>query len=261
MKIKLACLAVILSALLLMVGCSAGDPLAEDFYFGEDVYIAGDLYVDGGVVNTDDMVTSTAVIVDNTVVRGDGGARGVQDSQATLSDAGNLYAPVVSAGNMVSTGKVEADRLWADIEGYSIDVVQASDSGIVFNDTLDLVFTFEPNIIVLDYTTRCEHDTTFQAGHTTGHSVIEVTAVDTISCDTSCTALFDDDGTVDSTFVQDSVASVIEAFGGCDAFDQAYFMGVGTWDTATHKLTITFSTVNNTDTTSNFVEIVATAYR
>lgn len=52
------------------------------------------LYIGDGTASvpaTDpNVTTATSVIADNTVVRGDGGARGVQGSNATLDDVGNL---------------------------------------------------------------------------------------------------------------------------------------------------------------------------
>lgn len=239
-------------------------PAEEDWYFGEDVYIYGDLdvtgTVSGGGIGSGN-VTSTNVIGDDYLVRGDGGARGVQDSLVTINDFGTLYAPVVTAGNIDSTGKVEADRLLGGIEGYSIDVVQASDSNIALNDTWDLVFLFEPSVIVLDYSTRMKHDTTLEVGHTTGHCVITVTGVDTITSNLNITSIYDNNGSMAMTAIQDNTTRVLWAYGGNDGADDSLINASATWDTGTHTLTITFVTVSNTLDSNNYIEMVATAYR
>jgi len=219
------------------------------------------LFLNGAAVGVGDVV-GTPPSTDHAIARYDG-VTGllIQSSLATVSDLGTISAPTVNAGNINSTGKVEADRLIGDIEGYSIDVVQASDLDIALNDTLVLTFLFEPDVIVVDYSSRCRHDTSFESGHTTGHSVITRTGVDTITYNTNSTSLIDNNGAIGSVGVQNNVANVIIAYGGNDVVDDSYFFGVGTWVSATHTLTITFGTVANTQTAFNFVEIVATAYQ
>lgn len=251
----------IILPILLLLGCSAGDPVTDD------VYIQGDLYVWDGTawvtVNTlgGGDVTAAANLGDNKVIRGDGGAKGVQDSLVTISDLGTVTAPVFVGNNGLFGGLLQADILAGDIEGYCVDVVQASDLDIVLNDTLALTFSFEPSIIVIDYSVRCRHDTTFESGHSTGHSIVTRTAVNTITHNTNMTALVSDWGEIGSVGVQNDVADVIVAYGGYDGTDQAIIFGSGTWVSATHTLTITFNTVSNTQTAFNYVEMVATAYR
>ena len=247
----------ILLLALCLVGCSAGDPLTDD------LYTTGDVYVWDGVafVPVTGNVTASANLTDHSVIRGDGGAKGIQDSLATISDLGTFYAPLVTAGNIDSTGKVEADRLIGDVEGYSIDNVQASDLDISLNDTLTLTFLFEPSIIVLDYSARCLHDTTLEAGHSTGHSLITRTGVNTITINTNMTGLFNNAGAIGTVGVQNDNARAILAYGGNDGADDSYFYGAATWVSATHVLTITFSTVANTHDAFNYVEIIAVAYR
>jgi len=246
--------------LLALTGCSASDPLTDD------IYVEGTLYLWDGAVWTPASVstgniTSGAIVADNSIIRGDGGGFGVQDSLATISDLGTLYAPLVTAGNMDSTGKVEADRLIGKVESYSIDNVQTSDLDISLNDTVTLTFLFEPSIIVLDYSARCLHDTTLEAGHSTGHSLITRTGVNTITVNTNMTGLFNNAGAIGTVGVQNDNARAILAYGGNDGVDDSYFYGVATWVSATHVLEITFSTVANTHDAFNYVEILAVAYR
>lgn len=49
-------------------------------------------------------VTATNVIADNAVVRGDGGARAVQDSAVTIDDTGNVIFTVASTGPTLKRG-------------------------------------------------------------------------------------------------------------------------------------------------------------
>ena len=234
---------------LLLTGCTATDPYPDDAYYG-DIYSDGDL-----------VVTADANIVDNSVVRGDGGANGVQDSLVTINDFGTIDAPMITVDNLDSTGKVEADRLIGDIEGYSLDVVQSSDLNIILNDTITMVFLFEPDVIVLDYSGRCRHTTASEVGHTTGHCVITVTGVNTITSNANYTAFVDVNGAMGCVAGQNDVVNSVVVYGGFDGATDAYFYGVGTWVTATHTLTLTFSTVSDTSTAFNYIEILAIAYR
>lgn len=164
-------------------------------------------------------------------------------------------------GDIGATGNLIGNTIYAHIEGYSIDVVQFSDMDIVLNDTIDVVFAFEPSIIVLDYSARCLHSVTYEPGHTTGHCILVRTAVDTVTCNTNCTVLNNNAGSVGSVGVQDNAFYALIAYGGYDGATDSYFFGEPTWDSADHTLTITFTIVTNTHTTFNFVEVVATAYR
>lgn len=183
------------------------------------------------------------------------------DVKIIVGTCGTFTADVIMGGNITSLGKVEADRLIGDIEGYSIDIAQASDLNIALNDTISLSFNFEPDIIILSYSGRCQHDTTFEAGHTTGHCEIAVTGVDTINYNLNASGLRDSNGAISTVALQNSAINVVGVFGGFDGADWAMFYGVGTWTTATHTLLITFSTVDNCNSAQNFIEIMATAYR
>jgi hypothetical protein len=259
MKKKYLYILLIMPILLLMVGCSASDPLTEPLY-AEEIYTwNGTAWsIIGGSYNS---ITSDAVIADNYVVRGDGGARKVQDSLATINDFGTLYAPALQTGNLDSTGKVEADRLIGDVEGYSIDVVQASDLNIALNDTISLTFPFVPNVITIDYSSRVQHSLMLNDGHTTGHSLVSITGIDTMTCNTNYTALINNAAVFDSRYGQNNNASVVVLYGGNDGVNDSYIYGVGSWVTATKTLTLTFSTVANTNDATSYIEILAIAYR
>lgn len=257
---KLIISIVLIGMLTLLSGCVYA-PLEEDLYT-QNIYPNDDNTYDIGSASLRyhdiygyDGIFDYALINNNLNILND------VDIGNDLDVSGTTSSPVYTGQNIQVTGKVEADRLIGDIEGYSIDVVQASDLDIVLNDTLDLVFLFEPDVIVIDYSTRCLHDTTLEVGHTTGHSVITVTGVDTISYNTNMTALIDNNGAMGTVVFQNNAVNVIIAYGGNDGIDDANFLGVGTWDTGTHTLTLTFSTVANTVTGFNYVEIAATAYR
>lgn len=59
-------------------------------------------------ISTLGILTSTAVIVDNTIVRGDGGDRGVQDSGITIDDSDNLTLP---AGAVISSANSDLSHI------------------------------------------------------------------------------------------------------------------------------------------------------
>lgn len=253
----------LLIPILLISSCTDYDPLTDD------LYIKGTLYTWNGTaynaVNTSlggGDVVGINLSDDNAIARYDGATgKRIQNSLATINDFGTINAPAYTGGNIQVTGKVQGDRLIGDIEGYSIDVVQASDLDIAVNDTLDIVFLFEPNVIVLDFSARVKHDTTYEVGHTTGHCVIIVTGVDTITYNLNTTTIYDNNGSMSMTAIQDSTTRVVWAYGGNDGVDDSYINATAGWDTGTHTLTLTFVTVSNTLDNNNYVEIVATAYR
>jgi hypothetical protein len=74
----------------------------------DDVDSRWKLIADGGVPSADE-VTSTAVIADDTIVRGAGGLRGVQDSGVTLDDSDNMSGLV----NVTNTGYYELNDMSA----------------------------------------------------------------------------------------------------------------------------------------------------
>lgn len=172
-----------------------------------------------------------------------------------------LTVPSIVGQNISVTGKVQADRLIGDIEGYSIDVVQSSDLNIALNDTLDLVFLFVPDVIVIDFTGRSQHNVTLDDGHTTGHSIVIITGVDAMTCNTNYSALINNGGAFGSKIGQNDVVNTVVVYGGNDGLNDSYFYGVGSWTTATKTLRLTFSTVANTNDATNYIEIIATAYR
>ncbi|GAG10252.1 unnamed protein product, partial [marine sediment metagenome] len=58
------------------------------------------------------MVTSAAVITNHAIVRGDGGARGIQDSLASITDAGDITIPdgqTIGSASVPAAITIEAD--------------------------------------------------------------------------------------------------------------------------------------------------------
>ena len=155
--------------------------------------------------------------------------------------------------------------LWGRVNpggvGTVVEVVQTYINGVSENDTASLVFSFEPSKIVIAYSAICHHENfPFEVGHTTGHSIINVTAIDTITINTNYTAICDYNGTMDSAILH-SNTDVLMAAGGYDGVTFARCWGIGTWTTATHTLLIEFDDVQNSHDAWNFFEIVATAYK
>ena len=153
--------------------------------------------------------------------------------------------------NLTSSGTVSA----------LVDVQQASDEGIATNDTLALTFAFVPSKIVIDYSMRTSHDTSFQTGHSTGHCVVLITGVDTKTNNLNVT--FGRAGSA-LTFIVEHVfadtTNILYGKGGYDGTDFCIVVATGAWVTATKTLTLTF-TVTNSDAANNDVELIATAYR
>lgn len=145
------------------------------------------------------------------------------------------------------------------VAGASVDVVQASDLGIGTSDTLVLTFAFVPTEIIVQYSMRTEHDTSNEIGHTTGQSIVTITGTDTMTVNLNYTTVFDANGAIDVAIGQNDTTNTTYGCGGNDGVDDATVAGVGTWDTSSKQLTITFTT-NNSDTSENFIEIIASAY-
>ncbi|MCP3684640.1 MAG: hypothetical protein GY861_18390 [bacterium] len=87
---------------------------------------------EGGVANA---ITSSAVIADNTVVRGDGGARGIQDSGISIDDSDNVTGVVgltmsaaLTMGNQWTiTSSDVAGTDFIDFANNSVNLVSMSD--------------------------------------------------------------------------------------------------------------------------------------
>lgn len=60
-------------------------------------------------------VTAAAVLTDNAVIRGDGGAKGVQDSSASVTDAGVLKVPALGIG-----GFADYDAQFGNVSNYGM---------------------------------------------------------------------------------------------------------------------------------------------
>lgn len=166
--------------------------------------------------------------------------------------AEEIYTYNGTAWNLVTAGAISIQQ---------VDLVQTFINGVSENDTVSLIFAYEPSQIVISYSAICHHENfPFEVGHSTGHSVISVTAVDTITLETNYTAICDYNGTMDSAILH-SHTNVLMAAGGSDGATYARCWGIGTWTTATHTLLIEFDDVQNSHDAWNFFEIVATAYK
>ncbi len=82
----------LLLAVGLLSGCSYAEPFEDTFFFTE-IYVANSTSIhtlDGSTFLGGANVTAAAIIADTTIVRGDGGGRGVQDSGVTIDGFDNL---------------------------------------------------------------------------------------------------------------------------------------------------------------------------
>jgi hypothetical protein len=254
MKIRNIILVASLIIILVLTGCVT-ENLEQDLYT-QDIYpITGNTYSVGSAILPYLNGYFTNGYIDDLYV-GD-------DLEVTddVNIGGTLDVDVITGQNIQVTGKVEADRLIGDVEGYSIDVVQVSDYNIALNDTISIVLLFVPDVIEINYSGRVQHDVTLDDGHTTGHSLVIITGVNTMTCNTNYTALINNGGAFGSRYGQNDAVNTIVIYGGNDGVDDSYIYGVGNWVTATKTLTLTFSTVANANDATNYVEIMAVAYR
>jgi len=113
---------ILIMALVPLLSCAPGDALPETLYTsdiepGNGSYDIGsasnpyengyfnNLYISGALTPMPgNVVTAPAALADNSVIRGDGGVRSVQDSGVTIDDAGNLAV----SGGLDVTGDVNA---------------------------------------------------------------------------------------------------------------------------------------------------------
>lgn len=90
-----------------------------------------DIAADGGVLDT--ALTAAAVIADNALVRGDGGARGTQSSPATLTDGNSLSVTRVYSNNRVVTPVVYgSEAIGGDLILASTDQASQANRGKIF---------------------------------------------------------------------------------------------------------------------------------
>jgi hypothetical protein len=85
--------------------------------------IAGDITGNAGTATNG--ATSSAVIADNAIVRGDGGTKGVQGSTATIDDSGNL----IITGNYTLRDAIAATKAYKFFtSGSDLDIAGAGKS-------------------------------------------------------------------------------------------------------------------------------------
>lgn len=171
-----------------------------------------------------------------------------------------IYFEEGSGISLATTADLEI-RDGSTFGGFQYDIVQTYINGVSENDTIDFVFSFEPTNIVLSYSAVCSHSTfPYYVGHTTGHSLVLITAPNSFELDAYITAIRDENGTMDSA-VLTSEFDALMAFGGYDGSTYAKAWGVITsWATATHTLSIKFHDVVDTRDAFTFFEIMAIAY-
>jgi hypothetical protein len=87
---KLISIILTLVFILLLSGCTPSDPLPDDLYIGGTLYVWDGAAWVAVVGSGSGDVTAAANLDNNTVIRGDGGAKGVQDSGVTVDDFDNL---------------------------------------------------------------------------------------------------------------------------------------------------------------------------
>ena len=193
-------------------------------------------------------VSSSAVITDHTIVRGDGGVKGVQDTGITVDDSDNIVGGSYDGA----------------LEGKSIDIVSRYNEGIADNDSLSLIFDFVPSKIVLEYVGLGNYSgeaTTTGSGK--GMAVITITGTDTFtSVMYTCGAYWNEQ--TDKAFNMQNyndTSNICNFPCGVNASGATASMSAtGGWVTATKVFALTFQETA-VDTSTNVVSVVATAYK
>lgn len=181
------------------------------------------------VANAGD-VTAAANITANTVVVGDGGAKGVKGA---------------AAGDVA--------------HGFIMSLVQAGDIGLATNDTIALTFAFVPSKIVIDYNLVTSHDTSYEKGFTSGHCLVTITGTDAMTHVLHSLNFHDSNSILDTNWDISETTNLIRGYGGVDASDAALVVATGVWVTATKTLTLTF-TITNSYSIYNAIGIMAIGY-
>jgi hypothetical protein len=143
-----------------------------------------------------------------------------------------------------------------------IDIVRVYDNSIVGDDTIPFVFAFVPAKIVLTYSGRSTHDTTFERGFVSGEIVITITGTDTYSVAGGANGLYNNNGTLNASTNTNGTVNIIFLFGGNDGVDTCNLYATtvsSTWTTATKTLLLDFD--NYANLFNGGVSIVATAYK
>ena len=182
------------------------------------------------------------------------GGGGVGDVTAAV----NIDANAVVVGDDGTKG-IKAAAPGGVAHGFMIDVVQAEDSGIVDNDTLDLIFDFVPSKIVIQTGGRCDHITTSEGGVGNSFCEVLITGVDTFTSNMGCWAIYNLNSIPTSAGAIGDATNILYISGGHDGSNAANFLATGAWVTATKTFTLTFQETVSV-TTNNVATIIATAY-
>ena len=160
----------------------------------------------------------------------------------------------------VGTGaNTAAKKTTTEVSALLVDVVQAADLSIADNDTLALTFDFVPSKIIISYSLREAHITSFEEGFAVGHCVVTITGTDTFTSVLNYADFYDKNGAFGATYGNGDTTNIVQGYGGYNGANYGQLDGTGAWVTSTKTLTITFQETN-TDPTYSFLELVATAY-
>jgi hypothetical protein len=139
------------------------------------------------LLDFDLMTTSAAVIADNTLVRGDGGARGLQDTLITVDDADNLTTPaslnsatLVTTGNITSSGSVLATSGVGSFDSLNLVTNAFINGTIVLGGDISMsgVSTVDGRDVSVDGTKLDTIETSATADQTAGEILTAIKTVD-----------------------------------------------------------------------------------
>lgn len=253
---------------------------------GEDVVFAEALYLksDGKLWKSDADASTTMPIIALALgaISADGSGNVlrqgyIRDDSWAWTVGGLIYASLTSGELTQTRPTVSNDRIQIVGYAYSADImyfnpnlndriylqdtVQAVNAGIATNDTLDLVFDFEPSKILISYSVALEHDTSFEGGLTKGTVLATITGTDTITFNNNSNYFQDYNGTPNAgAAATNDTTNFIYAIGGRNGSTNSTLVASVTWVSSTHTLTLTF-TEGHSNTGTTQIEIFAIAYK
>jgi len=190
-------------------------------------------------------VTASANMDDHTLIRGDGGTKGIQDSGITVDDSNNISG----------VGTLSCGALTATLNSTTFEVLTGSNTGIADSDTDSLVFSFVPSKIIVHYNVKTV-GTGGYVGVAKGDCTIIITGTDTMTSQLYGISTWDGNGY--PTFSHDSSTNSYIVNGNSHNSSTVY--ATGTWTTATKTLALTYQETGTT-TGSNIVSWTAIAYK
>ncbi|MBC8184280.1 hypothetical protein H8E88_24560, partial [candidate division KSB1 bacterium] len=154
-------------------------------------------------------------------------------ADGTAIDSGSVATDAIwdAAGDFaVGTGaNTAAKKTTTEVSALLVDVVQAADLSIADNDTLALTFDFVPSKIIISYSLREAHITSFEEGFAVGHCVVTITGTDTFTSVLNYADFYDKNGAFGATYGNGDTTNIVQGYGGYNGANYGQLDGTGAW--------------------------------